>query len=63
MQCRGTTPNDFVRLPLPRVEQILVESKCGYCGVRIVSSILAGLDGMEAEHRIECPKPPEKRRP
>jgi hypothetical protein len=62
MQSRGTTANDFVRLPVPSVEQILVESKCQYCGSRIVSSVFEGLDKMEAEHRIECPKPPEKMR-
>ena len=54
MQSRGTTANDFVRLPVPSVEQILVESKCQYCGSRIVSSVFEGLDEMEAEHRIKC---------
>ena len=60
MQSRGTTANDFVRLPVPSVEQILVESKCQYCGSRIVSSVFEGLDEMEAEHRIKCSRLSEK---
>jgi len=60
MQCRGTTINDFVRLPVPSVEQILVESRCQYCGSRIVSSVFGGLEEMEAEHRIKCCRLPEK---
>jgi hypothetical protein len=59
MQSRGTTTNDFVRLPVPSVEQILVESRCQYCGSRIVSSVFEGLEEMEAEHRIKCSTPPE----
>ena len=60
MQSPGATTNDFVRLPVPSVEQILVESRCQYCGSRIVSSVFEGLEEMEAEHRIKCSKPPEK---
>jgi hypothetical protein len=60
MQSRGTTSNDFERLPVPSVEQILVESRCQYCGNRIVSSVFEGLEEMEAEHRIKCSRPPEK---
>ncbi len=47
-------------LPVPSVEQILVESKCQYCGSRIVSSVFEGLEEMEAEHRIKCSRVPEK---
>lgn len=60
MRSRGTTTNDFVRLPVLSVEQILVESRCQYCGTRIVSSVFEGLEEMEAEHRIECSRLPEK---
>ena len=60
MQSRGTTANDFVRLPVPSVEQILIESRCQYCGNRIVSHVFEGLDEMEAEHRLKCSKLPEK---
>lgn len=60
MQSKGTTANDFMRLPVLSVEQILIESKCLYCGNRIVSSVFEGLDEMEAEHRIGCPKPTPK---
>jgi hypothetical protein len=60
MQSRGTTNNDFVRLPVPSVEQILVESRCQYCGSRIVSKVLEDLEEMEAEHRIKCARLPEK---
>jgi DNA-directed RNA polymerase subunit RPC12/RpoP len=60
MQSRGTTTNAFERLPVPSVEQILVESRCQYCGSRIVSSVFEGLEEMEAEHRIRCSRLPEK---
>jgi hypothetical protein len=60
MQSRGNTANDFVRLPVPSVEQILVESQCQYCGNRIVSSVFEGLEDMEAEHRTRCSKPQEE---
>jgi hypothetical protein len=60
MQSRGTTTNAFVRLPVPSVGQILVESKCQCCGSRIVSSVFEGLEEMEAEHRIKCSGLPEK---
>ena len=60
MQSKGTTANDFTRLPVLSVEQILIESQCLYCGNRIVSSVFEGLDEMEAEHRISCPKPSPK---
>jgi hypothetical protein len=60
MQSRGNTANDFVRLPVPSVEQILVESQCQYCGNRIVSSVFEGLEEMEAEHRTRCSKPQEE---
>ena len=60
MQSRGTTANDFVRFPVPSVEQILIESRCQYCGDRIVSSVFEGLEEMEAEHRIKCSGLPEK---
>jgi len=60
MQSRGATTNHFVRLPVPSVEQILVESRCQYCGSRIVSSVFEGLEEMEAEHRIKCSRLPEK---
>jgi hypothetical protein len=58
MQSRGATTNDFVRLPMPSVEQILVESRCQYWGSRIVSSFFEGLEEMEAEHRIKCSRLP-----
>jgi hypothetical protein len=61
MQSKGTTANDFARLPMLSVEQILIESKCLYCGNRIVSSVFEGLDDLEAEHRIGCPKPAKKK--
>lgn len=54
MQSRGPTTDDFARLPVSSVEQILIESRCQYCGNRIVSSVFEGLGEMEAEHRIEC---------
>jgi hypothetical protein len=41
-------------------EQILIESRCQYCGSRIVSSVFDGLEEMEAEHRIKCSRLPEK---
>jgi len=44
----------------PSAEQILVESRCQYCGSRIVSSVFDGLEEMEAEHRIKCSRLPEK---
>jgi hypothetical protein len=60
MQSRGTTANDFMRFPVPSVEQILIESRCQYCGDRIVSTVFEGLEEMEAEHRIKCSREPEK---
>ena len=61
MQSRGTTANDFMRFPVPSVEQILIESRCQYCGDRIVSSVFEGLEEMEAEHRIKCSNSGRKR--
>jgi hypothetical protein len=60
MQSRGITTNDFARLPVPSVEQILIESRCQYCGSRIVSSVFEGLEEMEAAHRVDCFRLPEK---
>ena len=54
MQSRGTTTNDFRRLPVSSVEQILIESRCQYCGSRIASSVFEGLEEMEAAHRVDC---------
>ena len=61
MQSRGITTNDFARLPVPSVEQILIESRCQYCGSRIVSSVFEGLEEMETEHRIERSRLPVKK--
>ena len=60
MQSRGTVTNDFARLPVSSVEQILIESRCQYCGSGIVSSVFEGLEEMEAADRIECSRLPVK---